>query len=210
MDSPFTSRLSIPEGMVISDMAETRARLEPKDWEIGAMGYIADHGLRALKITRLARSLGVTKGSFYWHFSGIDALLEATLARWEDVFTDRRLPEYAKIKDPRARLAPYIEESGGSHMPQRFYRALMSAQDHRLVAPVLGRVAAKRVRFLAKAFRDMGWPAAAAKRQAMLLYAAYLGLLHLADLPDSPVTDDKARGQLVAHATRLIVTEPPG
>ena len=174
------------------------------------MGYIADHGLRNLTITRLARALGVTKGSFYWHFSGFDALLEATLARWEVVFTDRRLPEYAKIENPRARLAPYIAESGAEHMPQRFYRALMAAQDNPLVAPVLGRVAAKRIRFLAKAFRDMGWPAATARRQAMLLYASYLGLLQLADLPDSPITSDRNRAQLVAHATRLIVTEPPG
>lgn len=186
-----------------------RTRLERKDWEIGAMSYIAEHGLRGLTITRLARALGVTKGSFYWHFSGIDALLEATLSRWEDVFTDRRLPEYAKIKDPRARLAPYIAESGQEHMPQRFYRALMAAQDHPLVAPVLSRVTAKRIRFLADAFTDIGWSKAAAKQQATVLYAAYLGLLHLADLPDSPVTSSAVRAQLVAHATGLIVTDPP-
>ena len=156
-------------------MMTKRNRLERKDWEIGAMGYIAEHGLRALTITKLARSLGVTKGSFYWHFSGIDALLDATLSRWEDVFTDRRLPEYAKIDDPRARLAPYIAESGQGHMPQRFYRALMAAQDHPLVAQVLSRVTSKRIGFLTDAFADIGWQEAAAKQQAILLYAAYLG-----------------------------------
>lgn len=190
-------------------MTKKRARLEPKDWQIGAMSYIADHGLRALTITRLAKVLGVTKGSFYWHFSGIDALLSATLARWEDVFTDRRLPDYAKIEDPHARLAPYLAESSEQHMPQRFYRALMAARDHSLVAPVLSRIAAKRITFLMQAFCDMGWQPVDAQKQATLLYAAYLGLLQLADLPDGPVTNDAVRTQLVAHATGLIITSPP-
>lgn len=190
-------------------MTGKRARLEPKDWEIGAMSYIADHGLRALTIIGLANALGVTKGSFYWHFSGIDALLSATLGRWEDVFTDRRLPDYAEIEDPYERIAPYLVESSERHMPQRFYRALMAAQDHPLVAPVLSRIARKRIAFLTQAFCDMGWQHDAAEKQATLLYAAYLGLLQLADLPDGPVTSDAVRAQLVAHATGLIITSPP-
>ena len=31
----------------------------------------------------LARRLGATKGSFYWHFTNRDALIEASLAAWE-------------------------------------------------------------------------------------------------------------------------------
>ena len=53
------------------------------------MGYIAEHGLRALTITKLARSLGVTKGSFYWHFDSLEALLDA--CDWNMSMVARRL-----------------------------------------------------------------------------------------------------------------------
>jgi len=39
-------------------------------------------GLGAIKISRLCRDLGVTKGSFYWHFSDVDSLMGAIAERW--------------------------------------------------------------------------------------------------------------------------------
>ena len=45
-----------------------RARLSAEDWEQGALDMIAEQGIGALAVEALARRLGVTKGSFYWHF----------------------------------------------------------------------------------------------------------------------------------------------
>lgn len=55
-----------------------------------------DEGLRALRtggpdavrVERLARALGVTKGGFYWHFADRDALLDAMLDTWERTVID--------------------------------------------------------------------------------------------------------------------------
>jgi AcrR family transcriptional regulator len=55
-----------------------------------------DEGLRALgiggpdavRIEKLAEALGVTKGGFYWHFDGRDALLDEMLDTWEHVVVD--------------------------------------------------------------------------------------------------------------------------
>jgi AcrR family transcriptional regulator len=61
-----------------------RARLSTQDWEHGALELIAEQGVGALAVEALARRLGVTKGSFYWHFRNREALLHAALERWEE------------------------------------------------------------------------------------------------------------------------------
>ena len=43
-------------------------RLSVDDWLQAGYTLIAEDGLQALKIDRLCAGLGVTKGSFYWHF----------------------------------------------------------------------------------------------------------------------------------------------
>jgi AcrR family transcriptional regulator len=60
-----------------------RTRLSAEDWEDAALNLIAEQGVGALAVEALARQLGVTKGSFYWHFRTREALLQAALERWE-------------------------------------------------------------------------------------------------------------------------------
>ena len=43
-------------------------RLSVDDWIQAGFSILAEDGLEALKIDRLCARLGVTKGSFYWHF----------------------------------------------------------------------------------------------------------------------------------------------
>jgi AcrR family transcriptional regulator len=61
-----------------------RTTLSAADWERAALELIAERGMQALAIEPLARRMGITKGSFYWHFSSREALLERALLRWED------------------------------------------------------------------------------------------------------------------------------
>ena len=60
-------------------------RLSAEDWAQAALDLIAEQGVAAVAVEPLARRLGVTKGSFYWHFPSRDALLSAALERWEAV-----------------------------------------------------------------------------------------------------------------------------
>ena len=43
--------------------------LTAADWAEAALQLIAEKGLGALTVSALAARLGVTKGSFYWHFA---------------------------------------------------------------------------------------------------------------------------------------------
>ncbi|HSJ24673.1 MAG TPA: TetR/AcrR family transcriptional regulator [Longimicrobiales bacterium] len=53
------------------------------EWIKAAASAMAGGGVDAIRVEALARQLGITKGSFYWHFTDRNALLEAVLAQWE-------------------------------------------------------------------------------------------------------------------------------
>ena len=64
-------------------MAE-RERLSADDWVTAALEVLINEGISAVKILPLARKLGVTRGSFYWHFENHEALLNRLLEVWEE------------------------------------------------------------------------------------------------------------------------------
>ncbi|MEU0542123.1 TetR/AcrR family transcriptional regulator [Nocardia sp. NPDC005978] len=57
-------------------------RLSYDDWIDGALTLLAQEGPTAVRIPRLCEALGVTKGSFYWHFDDIGQLENAMADRW--------------------------------------------------------------------------------------------------------------------------------
>ena len=68
------------------------SRLSVNDWITAGLELLADDGIGGVKIQRLCERLGVTKGSFYWHFTDLDAFLGAMAKHWEDgarIFRDR-------------------------------------------------------------------------------------------------------------------------
>lgn len=60
----------------------TGTRLSATDWLDAALDLLVREGVREVKISRLCTDLGVTKGSFYWHFEDIDALMDALIEHW--------------------------------------------------------------------------------------------------------------------------------
>ncbi|MEO3417363.1 TetR/AcrR family transcriptional regulator [Roseovarius sp. CAU 1744] len=61
---------------------DRQPRLTGDDWIEAALELLVSDGVDAVQITVLARNLGVTRGSFYWHFDSREALLDALLAEW--------------------------------------------------------------------------------------------------------------------------------
>jgi len=54
----------------------------------GALDVLREHGVGGVKIVVIAEHLGVTSGSFYWHFKNLQDLLDCLLEYWERELTD--------------------------------------------------------------------------------------------------------------------------
>ena len=153
-------------------------QLTPEDWERAALAAIRDGGPEAVAVEPLARRLGVTKGSFYWHFANRDALLGAAIARWEadQLATDPGDGE----SDPEAALDHLVGKAlklvGQPSIQRRL--APHAVRDAR-VAATLERVGRSRVQRLEALYRRLGLTPARAKAKAVVAYATILGLEEL-------------------------------
>jgi len=173
------------------------------DWEEEALAEIAASGLRSLSIPALARSLGVTKGSFYWHFESLDHLIEASLRKWEELDSEA-LDELRRVAEPRLRLIALFVDAMEKRQAHALYVAL-SASDAPNVAAALRRINERRLRFLLDAYRELGFTPADARERSMLAYAAYIGALHLRNQRSSGLRKNKDVSVFVAHAVETLI-----
>jgi AcrR family transcriptional regulator len=124
----------------------------------------------------LARALGATKGSFYWHFSDRAALVATTLELWEQRETTEVIERIGALPTPRERLEALGAGAYASAARGNAHAAVLSAADDPLVAPVLERVTKTRLDFLAAQYRGLGCSRRQAGQLARLAYALYLGI----------------------------------
>ena len=64
-------------------------QLSAKDWLDQGLKALAESGFTALKAEPLAKAMGVSRGSFYWHFADIGAFHAAILEHWRDVAAEQ-------------------------------------------------------------------------------------------------------------------------
>ena len=185
-----------------------RGRLSAGDWEQAALELIEEQGVAAITVELLARRLGVTKGSFYWHFASRDALLEAALKRWEQADTEGVIGQVDRIADPRERVVALFRRTSHEIRDHVMYSALLRAIDHPAVQPVMQRVSQRRVAYLAAALRAAGLDRALAVPRAQLAYATYVGKLQLImqRLLPRPAHDDFET--FVEHVIDVLVPPP--
>jgi AcrR family transcriptional regulator len=181
-------------------------RLSAADWERAALEMIAQEGVGALAVEALARRLGVTKGSFYWHFKNRETLLQAALNRWE-ADDDAELQHHIGTTGdaPRRRLGALFRWVSGEAQAHRIYAALLQALDHPLVRPTMMRVSQRRMDFLETAFREAGLDQDAARHRARLTYAAYVGFLQLNLTLELPHLSHEQYEAYVEHVIATLV-----
>lgn len=166
-------------------MAKARAtansRLTVDDWIQAGYAILAEEGIKALKIDRLCSRLGVTKGSFYWHFSDMAGYRGALIEAWGELRDDdrRHFGDMTGIP-PRERLSKMMTSliSARHWTLERAMRewartddsvaSSVRAADHRILDAVR------------QAFLDYGFDADDADLRAGATFAAGIGFLHLA------------------------------
>lgn len=156
-----------------------KAQLSAEDWVKGALAVIEREGIQAVAVEPLARELGVTKGSFYWHFENRDALVKAALEAWEQDQGHDLVSRYGGITDPRQRLRILIHAAFEDTHNGRLFAALSASSEDPRVKPFLERVTQMRMAFGIEAYRALGVDEAEARRRALFTYAAYAGYFHM-------------------------------
>ncbi len=79
-------------------------RLHQEDWLQHALETLRKEGVGGLRVEPLARSLGVTTGSFYWHFEDRRDLLDRVLGHWADSMTRAIARRMTSQEDPDTQL----------------------------------------------------------------------------------------------------------
>jgi AcrR family transcriptional regulator len=172
-------------------------RLTVEDWLQAGYTLLAEQGVRALKVESLCRQMGVTRGSFYWHFEDMNSYRAALVESW-NTFLEQDSQSLAQQSElpPRERLAAMMTTLVS---PQHWMleRAMREWARTDPVAAANVREADRRtLRSVTKAFCDFGFSLDDAKLRAQLTFAAGIGLLHL--------TGSAAQAQQAAPQERLL------
>ena len=159
--------------------ARPAAPLSREAWVKAATNLIALEGVQAVAVEPLALALGVTKGSFYWHFRNRDELIQAALEAWEQDQSADVVTRYGGIVDPRRRLRVLLFAAFEDVANGKFFAALAVSSGDPRVQPYLRRATERRLAFGVEAFQALGLAEDEARQRALLAYAAYAGYFQL-------------------------------
>ncbi|MGI8710734.1 MAG: TetR/AcrR family transcriptional regulator [Acidimicrobiales bacterium] len=146
------------------------------DWTEASLVALARDGLAGVAVEPLARRLGTTKGSFYWHFAHRAELIAATLELWEQRDTTEVINRIQALGDPHEQLAALGAGAYAAAARGNAHAAVVAAASDPRARKVLERVTRTRLAFLERLYAELGVATGQAGLQARLAYALYLGI----------------------------------
>lgn len=151
----------------------SRSRAE---WIEAAARALAVEGVEGVRVEVLARELGVTKGSFYWHFADRQELLSALVESWAERGTDAVISQVeAAGGDAEARLRTLWEVASGSG-DLAFELALREwGRRDAAVANAIRSVDERRMAYLRALFGALGVPPGQVEARCLLMYSLLIG-----------------------------------
>lgn len=152
----------------------TRSR---QDFLDAGMTLLAAAGVRGVTIARVCAALGVTKGSFYHHFRGVDEFTHDLLTYWAVERESQVVATAAAVTDPMERLDVLRDVGVALHHEAEVAIRAWSRTDHEAWT-VREQVDAARERTVAEAYREVGVPADVAAMLGRLSVAVLIGAQH--------------------------------
>ena len=86
-----------------------RKQLQRVDWLQQALEIFVSEGIDAVRITALSESLGVTRGSFYWHFKNRKELIDALVSYWKSKNTPALINSFDNAEDFSEGILKFFE-----------------------------------------------------------------------------------------------------
>jgi AcrR family transcriptional regulator len=159
-------------------------QLSAEDWLDQGLRTLAEKGFTALKAEPLSKAMGVSRGSFYWHFADISAFHAALLQHWREIATEQIIAtlESGSNKGERLRL-----------LLQRVFSAKLTLENAVRTWATLNPAARsavqaidrRRLGYIEGLLSEQGLSSDIARARAQVLYWAFLGFVQ-SDKPVPP------------------------
>ena len=171
--SPYTrsprnsdSRRAVPRG---------NNSLTAKDWLQLGLDVLSQEGINSVKVLPLAKKMGVTRGSFYWHFENREDLLTQILEYWEEFLTDAVIDQARQLEgSPQTRLRDVLTNVMLNRQDRYDSAIIAWSQFDQKALDAYNRVKRKRLRFLKKLLVETGLQKSDADFRARLLLSFVL------------------------------------
>lgn len=188
--------------------APGRVALDRTAWIDFATRVLGEEGVEGLRIEVLARSLKVTKGSFYWHFKDRQALLNAVVTAWRDARVaeleeQAAVPPEAAAVQIRRVIDQYANQPSRERM--RVELALRDwARRDSFVATAVETVDRTRLTNATRIFRLAGFPEDEARSRALLMFTHLFGLSMM-------MFEENISQQITDHHSAItsLIVDPP-
>jgi len=164
-------------------------QLSADDWIREGLKALAKGGFTALKADPLAKAMGVSRGSFYWHFADLGAFHAAILKRWREIAAEQIIADVEAAHDEP--LKALLRRTFGARLDLERAVRNWAAFD----AAAQGAVRAidrRRIDYIETLLEKRGLTPAAAQARAQVLYWTFLGFA----LSGTPVPAARLQGLL--------------
>lgn len=157
-----------------------KRRLTKNDWIEFALRELADHGHINLTAQRLARKIGVSRGSFYWHFKHVQDFEKCVMREWQNKSTERIIQGLRDYSRPKDRLQNLLTRAMSEDVSLE--RAVRSwASNDKKIAQAVAEVDLRRVNYVEDLLRQLQVPKPEQRVRALALYWASLGRIVIAN-----------------------------
>jgi len=177
-------------------------RLTAQDWIDFGLTTLAHRGFDALKAEVLARRLGVSRGSFYWHFADLGAFHASVIEHWKQVATEAIIADIERYESHEERLNALLHLAFG-HGAALEIRMRAWAESNAAAARALYDIDRRRRGYIERLLLEAGIAPALAATRTQVLYWTYLG----AALSRSKLTGERLE-RIVAELKRIALGEP--
>lgn len=151
-------------------------RVNKNEWVEAALQTLCSEGHVGLSAERLARKLGVTRGSFYHHFNSMDEFHDAILVQWQLVHTDEVIDQ-GTHPNPMRELNRLIEHTLNMSMAlENGINAWAGANTR--VADFVAKVEKRRMNRLIELYQAICGDQDKGRRLAKIAYYGLLGAAH--------------------------------
>ena len=173
-------------------------QLSARDWLDQGLKTLAAQGFTALKAEPLAKAMGVSRGSFYWHFTDLNAYHAAVLDYWREVAAERIIADLETGPANESPLARLLRRSFSGRLALEKAVRSWATFDAQARAAVQA-IDRRRLDYVELLLREAGLNAEIAQPRAQILYWAFVGYA-LSDRPLPKARQEAVLAELVRTA----------